>query len=179
MNDCKTSFNLTWQDAGSWNGTFVRKATMPNINGVITFTATLSIVRKPKYFLGIKIHRAILGINWKLTSDYTDTSVVDVLTLDPSKEWQGKGRWSQQAYLSEIAQGIPILQDNYWYAKNAPAETDNTNDTKHLLWSSDKLNIAMEVDSRITKIYTDIVSWKRWCTISASVMCFGHSSKSQ
>ena len=36
---------------------------MTDINGVITFKATLSIARKPKYFLGIKIHRAILQIN--------------------------------------------------------------------------------------------------------------------
>ena len=84
MQDCKTAYNLTWQDGGAWNGyTFVRKATMPNINGVITFHATLSIARKPKYFLGIKIHRAIIQISWELTSEYTDTYVADVLTLDP------------------------------------------------------------------------------------------------
>ncbi|MGE0015846.1 MAG: hypothetical protein AB7S64_00165 [Bacteroides sp.] len=161
MNDCKTSFNLTWQDAGSWNGyTFVRKATMPNINGVITFTATLSIVRKPKYFLGIKIHRAILGINWKLTSDYTDTSVVDVLTLDPSKSDKEKADEVNKR-ISEIAQEYPSCKITTEYAKNAPAETDNTNDTKHLLWSSDRLNIAMEVDSRITKIYADLVSLEK------------------
>lgn len=51
MQDCKTAYNLTWQGPGTWEGyTYVRKATMPNINGVITFKATLSIVRKPKYF---------------------------------------------------------------------------------------------------------------------------------
>lgn len=54
MQDCKTAYDLTWQGAGSWNGyTFVRTATMPRINGVITFRATLKIARKPKYFLGI------------------------------------------------------------------------------------------------------------------------------
>ena len=63
MQDVKSAYNLTWQGAGSWNGyTYVRTATMPNINGIITFKATLSIARKPKYFLGIKIHRAILQI---------------------------------------------------------------------------------------------------------------------
>ena len=117
---------------------------MPNINGVITFTATLSIVRKPKYFLGIKIHRAILGINWKLTSDYTDTSVVDVLTLDPSKSDKEKADEVNKR-ISEIAQEYPSCKITTEYAKNAPAETDNTNDTKHLLWSSDRLNIAMKL----------------------------------
>ena len=32
MQDCKSAFNLSWNDGGSWNGnTFVRTATMPNI----------------------------------------------------------------------------------------------------------------------------------------------------
>ena len=85
MQDCRAAYSLTWKDGGSWNGyTFVRKATMPNINGEITFSATLSIARKPKYFLGIKIHRAIIQISWELTSSYTDTHVADVLTLDAS-----------------------------------------------------------------------------------------------
>ena len=52
---------------------------MPNIDGEITFKATISIARKPKYFLGIKIHRAIVQISWELTSQYTDTYVADEL----------------------------------------------------------------------------------------------------
>ena len=93
MQDVKSAYNLTWQGAGSWNGyTYVRTATMPNINGIITFKATLSIARKPKYFLGIKIHRAILQISWELTSEYTDTQVVDVLTLDPNASDEEKTR---------------------------------------------------------------------------------------
>lgn len=65
MQDCKAAYGLTWQDGGAWNGySYVRKATMPNINGIITFRATVSIARKPKYFLGIKIHRTIIQIKW-------------------------------------------------------------------------------------------------------------------
>ena len=64
MQDCRTAYNLTWQDGGAWSGyTYVRKASMPNINGVITFRATISIARKPKYFLGITNHRANLPLS--------------------------------------------------------------------------------------------------------------------
>ena len=91
MQDCKTAFNLTWNGSGSWDGnTFVRTATMPNINGTITFKATVSIARKPKYFLGIKIHRAIVQIAWELTTEYSDTQVVAVLNLDPEMSDQEK-----------------------------------------------------------------------------------------
>ena len=107
MQDVKSAYNLTWQGAGSWNGyTYVRTATMPNINGIITFKATLSIARKPKYFLGIKIHRAILQISWELTSEYTDTQVVDVLTLDPNASDEEKTR-QVNSRISEIAQELP------------------------------------------------------------------------
>ena len=107
MQDCRAAYSLTWKDGGSWNGyMFVRKATMPNINGEITFSATLSIARKPKYFLGIKIHRTIIQISWELTSSYTDTHVADVLTLDASLSDEEKMRMVNDR-ISEIAREHP------------------------------------------------------------------------
>ena len=161
MNDCKSAYNLTWQGEGTWSGyTYIRKATMPNINGIITFKATLKIARKPKYFLGIKIHRAILQISWELTSEYTNTSVVDVITLDPSKTEQEKADEVNKR-ISEIAQEYPSCKITTEYAKSVPADDNGTDDTYHLLWSSDRLEIAREVDSRITKIYADLVSLEK------------------
>ena len=161
MQDCKTAYNLTWQDGGAWNGyTSVRKATMPNINGVITFHATLSIARKPKYFLGIKIHRAIIQISWELTSEYTDTYVADVLTLDPGLSDAEKTQMVNDR-IAEIAREHPSCKITTEYARSAPTEETPTGDVYHLLWSSDRLEIAREVDSRITKIYADLVSLEK------------------
>lgn len=161
MQDCKTAYNLTWQDDGAWNGyTFVRKATMPNINGVITFRATLSIARKPKYFLGIKIHRAILQISWELTSAYSDTHVADVLTLDPNLSDAEKTKIVNDR-IAEIAREHPSCKITTEYARSAPTEETPNGDVHHLLWSSDRLEIAREVDSRITKIYADLVSLEK------------------
>ena len=161
MNDCKTAYNLTWQDGGTWNGyVFTRKATMPNINGIITFKATLTLARKPKYFLGIKIHRAILQIAWELTSEYTNTNVVDVLTLDPNKTEQEKADEVNRR-ISEIAREYPSCKLTTEYAKSDPTTENTDSDIKHLLWSSDRLEIAREVDSRITKIYADLVSLEK------------------
>lgn len=170
MQDCKTAYNLTWQGPGTWEGyTYVRKATMPNINGVITFKATLSIVRKPKYFLGIKIHRAILQISWELTSEYTSTSVVEVMTLDPNKSDKEKADEVNKR-ISEIAQEYPSCKITTEYAKSAPTENDGTPDTYHLLWQSDRLEIARQVDSRITKIYADLVSLEKMMHYKRSII---------
>ena len=170
MQDVKSAYNLTWQGAGSWNGyTYVRTATMPNINGIITFKATLSIARKPKYFLGIKIHRAILQISWELTSEYTDTQVVDVLTLDPNASDEEKTR-QVNSRISEIAQEFPSCSITTEYAKSEATQTADNDDVIHLLWSSDRLEIAREVDSRITKIYADLVSLEKMMHYKRSII---------
>ena len=170
MQDCRAAYSLTWKDGGSWNGyTFVRKATMPNINGEITFSATLSIARKPKYFLGIKIHRTIIQISWELTSSYTDTHVADVLTLDASLSDEEKMRMVNDR-ISEIAREHPDCKITTEYARNEPMEEEPAGDVYHLLWSSDRLEIAREVDSRITKIYADLVSLEKMMHYKRSII---------
>lgn len=170
MQDCKNAYNLSWNGAGAWEGnTFVRTASMPNINGTITFKATISIARKPKYFLGIKIHRAIVQISWTLTTEYSDTQVVAVINLDPSKTDQEKAD-EVNAKLSEIAREYPSCEPTVEYAKSSPVELDDTEDTYHLLWTSDRLDIARQIDSRLTKIYADLVSLEKMMHYKHSII---------
>ncbi|WP_027324236.1 hypothetical protein [Bacteroides pyogenes] len=170
MQDCKNAYNLSWNGAGAWEGnTFVRTASMPNINGTITFKATTSIARKPKYFLGIKIHRAIVQISWTLTTEYSDTQVVAVINLDPSKTDQEKAD-EVNAKLSEIAREYPSCEPTVEYAKSSPVESDDTEDTYHLLWTSDRLEIARQIDSRLTKIYADLVSLEKMMHYKHSII---------
>ena len=170
MQDCKNAYNLSWNGAGAWEGnTFVRTASMPNINGTITFKATISIARKPKYFLGIKIHRAIVQISWTLTTEYSDTQVVAVINLDPSKTDQEKAD-EVNAKLSEIAREYPFCEPTVEYAKSSPVESDDTEDTYHLLWTSDRLDIARQIDSRLTKIYADLVSFEKMMHYKHSII---------
>lgn len=170
MQDCKTAYDLTWQGAGSWNGyTFVRTATMPRINGVITFRATLKIARKPKYFLGIKIHRAIMQISWELTSEYSDTQVVDVLTMEPGMPDEQKNKLVNDR-ISEIAMEYPSCQISTEYTRNEPMQEDTNSDVLHLLWSSDRLEMARQIDSRITRIYADLVSLEKMMHYKRSII---------
>lgn len=170
MQDCKTAYNLSWNGSGAWEGnTFVRTASMPNINGVISFKATVSIARKPKYFMGIKIHRAIVQISWTLTTEYSDTQVVAVVNLDPAKTDEEKAA-EVNAKLAEIARDYPDCDPTVEYAKSSPVESDNTDDTYHLLWSSDRLEIARQIDSRLTKIFADLVSLEKMMHYKHSII---------
>ena len=142
---------------------------MTDINGVITFKATLSIARKPKYFLGIKIHRAILQIAWELTTEYTDTHVADVLTLDPNLSDAEKAKQVNDR-IAEIAREYPFCKITTEYASTPPMEDTPTGDVYHLLWSSDRLEIAREVDTRLTRIYADLVSLEKMMHYKYSII---------
>ena len=170
MQDCKTAYNLTWNGNGSWSGnTFTRTASMPNINGTITFKATVSIARRPKYFLGIKIHRAIVQISWELTTEYSDTQVVVVMELDSDKSDAEKAA-EVNAKIAETAREFPGCEVSMEYARNEPAQTDDTEDTYHLLWSCDRLEIARQIDTRLTNIYADLVSLEKMMTYKHDII---------
>ena len=49
-------------------------------------------------------------------------------------------------------------------------EEEPAGDVYHLLWSSDRLEIAREVDSRITKIYADLVSLEKMMHYKRSII---------
>ncbi|NCB67188.1 MAG: hypothetical protein EOM48_13625, partial [Bacilli bacterium] len=170
MNDCKIAYNLTWNGNGWWEGnTYCRKATMPNINGEIIFKANVSIARKPKYFLGIKIHRAIVQISWSLTGEYSDTQVVDMVELNPSDNESTKTNIVNK-HISDVAKQYPNCLISTEYIRTEPQSPDDTEDTYHLLWSSDRLEIAREIDARITKIYADLVSMEKMMYYKVSIM---------
>lgn len=170
MQDCKTAYGLSWNDGGSWQGnTFVRTATMPNINGTITFSATVSIARKPKYFLGIKIHRAIVQISWKLSTEYSDTQVVAVINLDPNKSDSEKAAEVNER-LAEVARQYPDCTPSVEYARSEPLESDESRDTYHLLWSSDRLEIARAIDTRLNIIFSDLVSLEKMMHYKHSII---------
>lgn len=170
MQDCKTAYSLTWEGDGWWEGyTYYRKATSPGIKGTLMFKAWLRIARKPKYFLGIKIHRAIMEISRELTADYSDTQVVDIIELDPDKNDADKTREVNER-ISEIARDYPGCQVSTEYIRSEPVETDNSEDTYHLLWSSDRLEIARQVDTRLTKIYADLVSLEKMMHYKRSIV---------
>ena len=161
MNDVKTMYKLTWTDEGHWEGwNFVRTAKMGNMNGEVKFVATVCLVRKPKYFLGIKIHRAIIGISWKLTAHYSNTQVVDMLELDPEMSESAMVQLVNNR-LSEVAREYPSCQVSHEYIKSETVEEDDSEDVYHLLWSSDRLEIAREIDARLTKIHADLVSLEK------------------
>lgn len=170
MQDCRSAYSLTWQGEGRWNGwTYEREATMPNIKGNISFKAKVTLVRKPKYFLGVKIHRAIIGIEWELTANYSDTQVVRVVELDPGMDEKRKLQMVNQA-ISEAAQSYPNCKVSTEYIKSEPLGEDESGDAYHLLWASDRIEIARQIETRLSQIYADLVSLEKMMHYKLSIL---------
>ena len=157
MKTMEDAYGINWTDNGSWMGyTFIRNGTVGSVKGTVTFKATVSIARKPKYFLGIKIHRAIVQIDWELISTWSDTSVAEVMELDPSKSDEENAAIVNRR-LSELTQEHPSCTVTVEYAKQPGIETEDTEGVRHLLLASDRLEIARGIEARLARIYTDLV----------------------
>lgn len=157
MHELETAYNLQWADAGSWSGyTFVRHANVPNINGSVTFQAELRRERKESRFLGIRFHRAILAVHWQLKADYSTSEIVDIIELDNSLSDAEKAE-KVNARHRELLSEHPGCRIEINYAYSNQQEVPDDQESVHLLWVSDRLKVARDVDYRLSKIYSQLV----------------------
>ncbi len=174
MKAMKDAYHISWTDDGSWEGyTFVRNGTVGTVKGTVTFKASLSIARRPKYFLGIKIHRAIVQIDWQLTSSWSDSSVAEVMELDTSKSDEENAQAVNEK-ISELAKEYPNCDVSVEYSKSQASETEDADGVRHLLWASDRLEIARGIEARLAKIYTDLVMVEKFLHYKHSLLDWVH-----
>ena len=161
MRELASLFQLSWQDAGEWvNGDgqyiFVRHAYCAQVKSQETYTAVLKLQSKPKHFLGIRIHRAILSVDYKLSAAYSAENVIETMNLDMSlseKERAAKVNERQKQLMEDMPDCSITVRYNY--AKNMPNEEGP--DAIHLLWASDRLDVARGVEYQLSVIYSQLV----------------------
>ena len=170
MHDVQAAYRITWQGEGYWSGyEYIRKGKMDGMESLVTFRARLSLQRKPKYFLGIRIHRAILQIDWELTSEYSYSDVVEVMEVDPELDDQQRADVINRR-LSEIAQDYPSCTVEAEYRRSTPVKVEDEDDgLPHLLWASERLAIARDIESRLVTIYTKLAMLERYIKTSQSL----------
>lgn len=161
MQELEGMYQITWSDEGQWiTGDeyymFVRHGYSSTIKDNVTYTATLSLKARPKYFIGIRIHRAQLEVDYKLSSSYGDNSTVATLQLDMSKSSQERAD-EVNAKMEELKEDYPdcSISIKYNYANNISEENDD--DTVHLLWASDRLDVARKITGDLEQIYAQLV----------------------
>ena len=161
MRELGSLFQLSWQDGGEWvNGDgqyiFVRHAYCAQVKSQVTYTVVLKLQSKPKHFLGIRIHRAILSVDYKLSAAYSAENVIETMNLDMSlseKERAAKVNERQKQLMEDMPDCSITVRYNY--AKNMPNEEGS--DAIHLLWASDRLDVARGVEYQLSVIYSQLV----------------------
>ena len=161
MRELASLFQLSWQDAGEWVNVdgqyiFVRHAYCAQVKSQVTYTAVLKLQSKPKHFLGIRIHRAILSVDYKLSAAYSAENVIETMNLDMSlseKERAAKVNERQKQLMEDMPDCSITVRYNY--AKNMPNEEGP--DAIHLLWASDRLDVARGVEYQLSVIYSQLV----------------------
>ena len=163
MKELQAMYKLQWQDDGEWvNGsdeyTFVRHAYCPSVKANVTYTAVLKLARKPKYFLGIRIHRPILSVEFTLSGTSNSEDVVDIMKLDMNKSEKERTDEVNQR-LKELMEDMPdcSISIKYEYSNKVDNSDDESDNSIHLLWASDRLDIARDVEYQLTEIYAQLV----------------------
>ena len=173
MREIASAYQITWVDEGTWSGyTFIRRGKSPNLmSSIIEFRAELKKVRGESWFLFIRYHRSILGVDWTLTTDYNSKDVIDIMTFgdDTSAEERAKEVTARQKELMEEHPGCTIDLE---YEYNKPTTVEDNDDSIHLLWVSDRLAIAREVDHKLTKIYANLVLLEKYLYSKQSIESF-------
>ena len=176
MHDLEAAYNLEWSDNGSWSGyVFTRHGYVRGMNGSVTLTCTLKKVRGESWLINfwgvriLRIRRAILGVDWKLSADFSSSDVVDIMDLDAGLSDREKAEAVNQR-LREILQEYPDCSVDVDYAYSAPSETSDDQDSYHLLWVSDRLRIARQVDYRLSRIYAELLLLEKFMYSRQSLM---------
>lgn len=65
--------------------------------------------------------------------------------------------------LSQLAQQHPNCEVTVELYKTPEVEKDDTPDVKHLLWASDRLDIARDIEARLSDIHTQLVLIENSC----------------
>lgn len=161
MQELEGMYQIQWSDQGEWvDGNnqyiFIRHGYCPTVKSLVTYTATLSLAQKPKYLLGIRIHRAILSVDFKLTSEYAADNVVAVMQLDMKKSEKERAE-EVNAKLKELLEDLPDCNISIKYNYAGSSEEEDDADAIHLLWACDRLDVAREIDFQLVSIYNQLV----------------------
>lgn len=161
MQELEGMYQIQWSDQGEWvDGNnqyiFIRHGYCPTVKSLVTYTAALSLSQKPKYLLGIRIHRAILSVDFKLTSEYAADNVVAVMQLDMKKSEKERAE-EVNAKLKELIEDLPDCNISIKYNYAGSSEEEDDADAIHLLWACDRLDVAREIDFQLVSIYNQLV----------------------
>ncbi len=151
-NDLAGDFRLHWDAAGTWSGhTYTRPAHIVGMADGVRFIAEVSRKRREMRFLGIRYHRAIIGVEYRLVSETETSEIVDVIKLTDDMDDQQKAALINNRR-SEIQQEFPGCNVQVVKNEKDGIEKESSDEAVHLLWMSDRVALARFIEYRLRQI---------------------------
>lgn len=151
-NDLAGDFHLHWDANGTWSGnTYTRLAHIVGMDNGVKFIAEVSEQREEMRFLGIRYHRAIIGVEYRLVSEYETSEIVDVIKLTDDMSYQEKADLINNRR-NEIQQEYPSCYVGVVKSEKDGIEKETPDEAFHLLWLSDRVALARFIEYRLRQI---------------------------
>lgn len=177
MASLASMYQIQWLDEGEWvQGSnayvFVRHGYCADARTNVTYTASLKLSRKPTYALGVRIHRAVLSVDFKLTSSSSSENVIEVMKLNMNQTEKLRAE-EVNMRLKQWLEDLPncSVTVKYHYASNQNDE-DDEEDGIHLLFAADRLQVARYVEQELTKIFAQLVLIEKVMTQRECILDF-------
>lgn len=177
MASLASMYQIQWLDEGEWvQGSnayvFVRHGYCADVRTNVTYTASLKLSRKPTYVLGVRIHRAVLSVDFKLTSSSSSENVIEVMKLNMNQTEKLRAEEVNRR-LKQWLEDLPncSVTVKYHYASNLNDEDDDE-DGIHLLFAADRLQVARYVEQELTKIFAQLVLIEKVMTQRECILDF-------
>lgn len=177
MASLASMYQIQWLDEGEWvQGSnayvFVRHGYCADARTNVTYTASLKLSRKPTYALGVRIHRAVLSVDFKLTSSSSSENVIEVMKLNMNQTEKPRAE-EVNMRLKQWLEDLPncSVTVKYHYASNQNDEDDDE-DGIHLLFAADRLQVARYVEQELTKIFAQLVLIEKVMTQRECILDF-------
>lgn len=174
LKELGADYQINWDFPGTWDDydnseyTYTVKGYCPSIKSEVTYTANLRVAKAPKYWLGIRIHRAVLSVDYEITTHESSETVVDVMRFDKDEDPQSRADAVNQK-VQQLMTDMPgcSISTKYDYMSSNDSITDE--DGIHLLWMSDRIDVAREVEAQLTVIYAQLVLIDKFLTQQESL----------
>lgn len=181
MKDISRQFGLTWNDAGEWTQeddhyTFTRHGFSHIAKGSVKYKAVLTLAKKPVYLLGfiglkwIRIHRAILKVEYKVLAQGKSSDVIDNMSLD-TNESESERTKKVNARREQLEKDFPecAIRMNFNYTDKSLEKDSLVDGTVHLMWASDRIDLARKIEAELTEIYAQLIMLDKFLTARETI----------
>lgn len=103
-----------------------------------------------------RIHRAILKIDYRLTSNEESEVIADIVEIDPNMSAEARAELINKR-TKEIKKDYPDCEVISEYSFATPPDTKDDTDVPHLLWMNDRIQLARSIENRLTEIYSRLI----------------------